>query len=142
MIWSQVFISGSKSRPHVRAAVAHSLGLPVERVVAISSFESDAEVDADALVECREIEGDFQLQCLVVVKAGAEEGDLPTPVSGAVAMARFLSTLVLVSDDSPNPYTWLLADPSGVVSQVAVDLDTFDDGGELRIDHAWQPPDR
>lgn len=49
-----------------------------------------------------------------------------------------LATRAVISDDSVNPWTWLLVTPDGEVRSVWVDAESLDDRGEFRIDWTYR----
>ncbi|HWE97358.1 MAG TPA: hypothetical protein VG269_25595 [Tepidisphaeraceae bacterium] len=51
----------------------------------------------------------------------------------ARAAARCLHCDCLISDDSPNPYSWQIISPDGTARHVFVDVNAFDDRGEFRF---------
>ena len=57
-------------------------------------------------------------------------GEIPAELVGSVS--RALGLRALVTDESPNPFTWLLVHPDGRIEPVTVDPAALD-LGEFRI---------
>src|SRR5699024_3280692 len=81
--------------------------------------------DARVIAQLDELDGDFPVSVALFVR-----GDTPTGLVGAVS--RALGLRALVTDESPNPFTWLLVHPDGRHEPVTVDPEALDHG-EFRI---------
>ena len=116
-------LSGPVEPGALRAAVADALSLPDTSVEIIGDIGEITDAPVTAQVD--ELDGDFPVSVALFVR-----GETPAELVGSVSHA--LGLRALVTDESPNPFTWLLVHPDGRIEPVAVDPAALD-LGEFRI---------
>jgi hypothetical protein len=78
----------------------------------------------------RERTGDFPLSLELIPDAGLVERTTEAMVARMLVEA--LDCRCIISDDSMNPFTWLMMEPGGLMYRVAVEPDALD-RNELRV---------
>jgi len=116
-------LSGPVEPGALRAAVADALSLPDTSVEIIGDIGEIT--DAPVAVQLDDLDGDFPVSVALFVR-----GETPAELVGSVSHA--LGLRALVTDESPNPFTWLLVHPDGRIEPVTVDPAALD-RGEFRI---------
>ncbi len=116
-------LSGPVEPGALRAAVADALSLPDTSVEIIGDIGEIT--DAPVTAQLDDLDGDFPVSVALFVR-----GETPAELVGSVS--RALGLRALVTDESPNPFTWLLVHPDGRVEPVTVDPAALD-LGEFRI---------
>ena len=112
-------LSGPVEPASLRAALARRLSLPETSVQIIGDIGEIT--DAPVIAQLDELDGDFPVGVALFVR-----GETPAELVGAVS--RALGLRALVTDESPNPFTWRLVHPDGRVEPVTVDPEALDRG--------------
>ena len=103
--------------------MADALSLPETSVEIIGDI---GEITgAPVIAQLDDLDGDFPISVALFVR-----GETPAGLVGSVS--RALRLRALVTDESPNPFTWLLVHPDGRVEPVTIDPEALD-LGEFRI---------
>ena len=110
-------LDGDVEPEALRAALAQALSVDPDQVDMIADL-SDIR-DAPVIAQVGELDGGFPMSVAVYVRR--EIG-----LEFVQAVSRALGMRALVSDDSPNPFTWLLAHPDGSLDHVEVDPEALD----------------
>src|SRR6266542_2852937 len=117
MTWHDFLVDRKLGHEDVALGIAFMFGVDVSRVV-VSEDITEAEA---AQVNCvlHHIDGEFQ----TVVEVYVDDKRLEClPALPTIAkFAEKLGCTCLVSDDSPNPYSWMLVDSAGRARQVFLD---------------------
>ena len=116
-------LSGPVDPGALCAALADALSLSPTSVQIIGDIGEIT--DAPATAQLDDLDGDFPVSVALFVR-GETPADLVTSVS------RALGLRALVTDESPNPFTWLLVHPDGRSEPVTVDPEALA-YGEFRI---------
>ena len=112
------FLLDSDVEPEaLRAALAQALSVEPDQVDVIADLSDIGE--APVIAQVGELDGAFPSS--VAVYARHEIG-----VEFVQAVSQALGMRALVGDDSPDPFTWLLAHPDGSLDHVEVDPDALD----------------
>ncbi|MBN6150736.1 hypothetical protein JR065_10320 [Xanthomonas sp. AmX2] len=123
MIWFDAALDHPADDRLLQRCVAAMLGLPSERVDVVHSVGEIGDAPATCVVEVRADARYSQLVTFYLAEA------LPRPEvsEAAVRLARTLDTsLLLVDDETANPYSFVRVASSGRRSVVLVDPDELD----------------
>lgn len=136
MIWEDILITRSVSEREIAAALAAVFNIEQDRVMAIPGiFNYDGEVadEIGILCEHRPVTGDFVLHLSIYLRDDALECFAEAHEVGVLVgqMCRIWSCAALVSDDSIDPYSWLLVRGPDDIQPVQIDSEILDD------DDAW-----
>lgn len=124
----EINLSVSAEPASVKPALAAALEVPADALAVAASWH---ELGGSAGLACcvQRRGGDFPTSLEIRV---VERG--PDPKSLAKALANILGCECLISDDSVNPFTWVLVSRDGAMTSVAVDPDALD-SDELVLEH-------
>jgi hypothetical protein len=136
MIWEDILITRDVAEREVATAMATVFGIESKRVLVIDdlvTFEGEVTDDIGILCERRSAAGDFVLSLTIylrddVLEAYAEAHDVGVLVG---RMCQIWDCAALVSDDSIDPYSWLLVRGPDDIQPVQIDSAILDD------DDAW-----
>lgn len=123
----EIHIARALLHDEVQAVVAETLGVATPAVV------DTLDVDLpETAVWCTVVHrpGDFSTTITIMFR-NASTDDLSEEVVAA-RIARYLDCQCLVSDNSPNPFSWKLLSPEGRAATVTVDPTALD-RDELRL---------
>lgn len=128
MIWQDLLLEQKISWPLLRTALANALAARAELVSVVSSVENDTS-NSPIVAEVGEAQGQFRMRLSLYLR------DYPVPpMSEAMSkLASLLDTRILVSDDSPNPYSMILIAAGCAPRKVALDVDRLDQHEEYCI---------
>ena len=136
MIWEDILITRDVAELDVAAAMATVFGIESDRVLVIDdpmTFEGEITDDIGILCERRPAAGDLVLFLTIYLRDDALETFAEAHEVGVLVgrMCQIWDCAALVSDDSVNPYSWLLVRGPDDIQPVRVDPETLDD------DDAW-----
>lgn len=89
--------------------------------VSVAQFDVDKDQSEDILFESIAMNGNFCVQLSIYTHFIFDEKKL------AVAICQFFKTEVLLSDDSVNPYSWILVKENGEEKTVYQKVDDDDE---------------
>ncbi|MDA0169538.1 hypothetical protein OJ998_10625 [Solirubrobacter taibaiensis] len=112
-------LSGPVEPGELRAALADALSLPEAGIEIIGDIGEIT--DARVTAQLDDLDGEFPTGVSLYVR-----GETPSDLVSSVS--RSLGLRGLVTDESPNPFTWLLVHPDGRVESVTIDPEALDRG--------------
>jgi hypothetical protein len=112
-------LSGPVEPDDLRAALAMTLSVSEDRVQIIGDLGEIT--DAPVIVQLDELHGDFPVSVALFVRG-------ETPAELVASVSRALGLRALVTDETPNPFTWRLVHPDGRVEPVTVDAEALGRG--------------
>jgi len=112
-------LSGPVEPDDLRAALATTLSLSEDSVQVIGDLGEITDAPVTAQLDA--LDGDFPVGVALFVRG-------ETPAELVVSVSRALGLRALVTDESPNPFTWRLVHPDGRVEPVTVDAEALDRG--------------
>jgi hypothetical protein len=112
-------LSGPVEPDDLRTALATTLSLSEDRVQIIGDIGEIT--DAPVTAQLDELDGDFPVGVALFVRG-------ETPAGLVASVSRALGLRALVTDESPNPFTWRLVHPDGRVEPVTVDAEALGRG--------------
>lgn len=127
MTWTAFHLEQSPAPPRGRRALAEATGIAPDRIEFVHDICASGQLDARLVVETIDRGGEFPVEWSLH-SAGPR---LPDALDVACTLARLIETRMLVSDDDPNPYRWLLISPSNPPQQVSVDMKRLDEADQL-----------
>ena len=128
MMWQDLLLEREVSWPNLRSALAKALGTRAELISIVKTVANDVS-NSPVMAEVSEVSGDFKTRISLYLR---NYPDLS--VHEAVSnLASSLDMRLLVSDDSPNPYTMMLYEAGQAPRKVALDVDCLDQREEYRI---------
>lgn len=132
MIWEDILITRDVPEREIAAALATVFGIPEDRVLVIADLGTyTGKVTDDIGIVCdrRPVAGDFVLHLSISLRDDEFEQFVEAHEVGVLVgrMCRIWSCAALVSDDSVNPYSWLLVRGPDDIQPVHVDAETLDD---------------
>jgi len=136
MIWEDILISREVAEPDIAAALASVFGIDADRVLVIDdlgTYDGDVTDGIGILCERRPVAGDFVLSLTIFLRDDVLEAFAEAHEVGVLVgrMCLIWDCAALVSDDSLNPYSWLLVRGPDDIQPVHVNAETLDD------DDAW-----
>jgi hypothetical protein len=132
MIWEDILITRDVPERDVAATMASVFGIESDRVLVIDdlmTFEGDIIDEIGILCERRPAAGDFVLSLTIYLRDDALEAFAEAHEVGILIgrMCQIWDCAALVSDDSVNPYSWLLVRGPDDIQPVHVDAEALDD---------------
>ncbi|HYI16409.1 MAG TPA: hypothetical protein VEX37_13520 [Thermomicrobiales bacterium] len=136
MIWEDILITRSVSEREIATAMAAVFNIDQNRVMAIPGIpDYDGEVpdEIGILCEHRPVTGDFVLHLSIYLRDDALERYAEAHEIGILVgqLCQIWSSAALMSDDSIDPYSWLLVRGPDDIQSVQIDSEILDD------DDAW-----
>lgn len=123
MIW----LDAAAERPVDAALVKNALAAVLRVDTSAIEVVNDLSQAQDKTVLCVIHEGDGSDFSQVISIYVKEELTPPSLLEGGSQIARFVQTAMLLpNDESANPYSFVLASPSGSLVNVLVDTDQLD----------------
>ncbi len=119
----------------IKNAILHLFGYNQNQVAIVDSFvgylseacENGSDV-SPVVVAVNELKGDFHCRLSIDFTVNFEESLPYVDVKTAArTLCRFFHTIALISDDTPNPYRWILVDGEGEIGPVFLDGDSLDE---------------
>lgn len=116
------------------AIISEALGVAESDVTVISSLDEIDSRQAVAVYVLRTLHGgQFAHAFNVIPTNSIKEAALPSELDLATKLVERLNCQCLISDDSPNPYSWILVSPGIMPRTVFVDVDGFGEHDQLTI---------
>ena len=136
MIWQDILITRDVSERDVATALATVFGIRQEQVLVITDLVTfTGEVTDDFLILCerRPTTGDFVLYLSIYLRDDPLERFVELNDDGTLIgrLCQIWSCSALMSDDSIDPYSWLLVRGPDDIQPVQIDSEILDD------DDAW-----
>jgi hypothetical protein len=124
-------LEGEPSHADIRRALAETLGLDETAIILVAEVYQ-LPVPSASAVACvvRDRGGQFRVSLEIYPGAAS---DIPES-DFAMRMCRHLKCRCLISDDSTNPYRWLLVTGSAEPQPVYVSVRHLDDDGAFVLD--------
>lgn len=128
MMWQDLLLEREVSGPRLQAAIANALATRAELVSIVSSIENDTS-HSPIVAEVGEAHGEFRTRLSLYLR------DCPVPPTYETVskLASLLDMRILISDETPNPYTMILFEADNAPRKVALDVDSLDQREEYRI---------
>src|SRR5688572_15116065 len=113
MIWQEILITRDVSEQEIAAALASVFNFPQHRVLVVADLGTYAGTLTDDIgIRCerRPVAGDFVLHLSIYLRDADFEQFVEAHEDVVLVgrMCRIWDCAALVSDDSVNPYSWLL----------------------------------
>jgi hypothetical protein len=125
VVWEDFLVDRVLTGEEISRGVSHAFGVSPHAVLVVPALGPiDLPDGIRILVAAREVSGDFRMYISVVPQW--RPLDVGDEFSVVVQLARFWGCLCLVSDDSINPYRWIVVDAQGRRSPVALDVEELD----------------
>jgi hypothetical protein len=138
MLWDELYVDIALEPDRVRSGAAVALAIPGERVVVVQDIgAAKPPKPGQVTIELRTWPGPFARRLGLYFESGATP-----PKDKARARARLLETLecrALTSDDSVDPYRFVLLHGDGRTEPVIVDPTALDERNELVISERLLP---
>lgn len=136
MIWQDILITRDVPEQEIAAALASVFNFPQHQVLVVADLGTYAgELTDDIGIRCerRPVGGDFVLSLSIYLRDADFEQFVAAhdDVDLVGRMCRMWDCAALVSDDSIDPYSWLLVRGPDDIQPVQIDSEILDD------DDAW-----
>jgi hypothetical protein len=132
MFWQDIFVSEIFPRAKVISAFSKVFGVNEKMIKLIKDIEEMTDNDGSSII-CQSYKSntDFPLRLSIYI---TDEKIVPLDEQGAVShISRELGCDVLMSDESTNPYSMLSIGKDGIINQVSVDIEKYDDAEEFEL---------
>ena len=132
-MWTDIYFEKSVGRAELRTALAQAFGVQ-ESAVRVTASAEDVSEDILVTAVLREMSGDFKTWAEIILRGRLERPEKLKEVEQITLefLCPALKTRALISDDSPNPYSYILVAP-GSSRQVFLDVESLDEREEIGL---------
>lgn len=124
-MFEEFFVDKHLNTERIRAVVAQIAGLiPTTVAVVEDAWLFDDAERYTIVCEVISVRGDFAQRIGIYLRDTALT--VPPPHTFVAQFCAACACSALLPDDSVNPYTWLLMQPSGTIQPVSLDANQFD----------------
>jgi hypothetical protein len=132
MIWQDILITRDVSEREIAAALAIVFSFPEDRMLVVAdliTYEGAVTDDIGIVCERRPAAGDFVLHLSIALRDDDFEEFVRAhdDLDLIGRLCQIWDCAALVSDDSVNPYSWLLVRGPDDIQPVHVDAESLDD---------------
>ncbi len=118
---NEVFLSRILPAHDLKLRFSEFYGLPADAITFVPNFEALSDISAGKFALLETLGGEFPQQISIYWQSAASHEELAT------FLARVFAVDVLYSDDTVNPFRWLVH-ANGQTRAVIVDSDALDEG--------------
>jgi hypothetical protein len=132
MIWQDILVSRILTEFEVAHLIASAFAILPSQVTVIRQIEDFPDPKSSLVVaEMYLLDGGFRTP--LSIWTYFESPMLHEPIEWLRRFAQAADSDCLIGDDAVNPYTWILVDSRGGVSNVSLDMRKLDEDNEYHI---------
>ncbi len=132
MSWQTLMINKELTKNEIKNILSQLFHIDIDKIDIYKKVDELAEMNEDILIFCISsiAKTDYFLRLDIYVDDKIKIEDDLIKVKNFCKLANCDS---LFDDGTENPYTWLLVHKTGIIEQISIDIDKYDDANEYEL---------